>query len=254
MTDKLLSIVRAAGELMLSFRRPETYQKEGHANFVTQADLAVQSFLIEKLREVLPEAVFLAEEQENPELSDAPTFIIDPIDGTTNFIRGRRCSAISVALVKNREAAMGIVLNPYNNEAFHAQKGMGAFLNGEPIHISQIPFSQALVSFGTSPYRTELASQTLRTAERFLLAAADLRRTGSAALDLCDVACGRSDVFWELSLSPWDFAAGALIVQEAGGIVGCPGGDPLPLHRKSAVLAANPLCFLPAQALLLEQT
>lgn len=252
MLEQILGIIRSAGEKMLSYDRFEVYQKEGHANFVTQADMEVQAFLLDKLHEAVPEAAFFAEEKENEAMTEKLTFVIDPIDGTTNFMRGRRCSSISVALLKDRQPVLGAVLNPYAKELFHAEKGKGAFLNRKPIHVSNQGFSNALVSIGTSPYDAELAKKTMRAAEQFLLAAGDLRRTGSAAIDLCDVACARSDIFWEMKLSPWDFAAGALLVAEAGGRIGCPGRGPLHFGQRTPVLAANPLCFAQAEALLLS--
>ncbi len=250
MLKTLQAIILAAGEKMLRFDRPEVFQKEGHANFVTQADIGVQAFLMEELHKAAPEAAFFAEEKENEALGDGPTFLIDPIDGTTNFIRGRKCSCISVALLHGREPVLAAILNPYANELFYAEKGKGAFLNGQPIHVSRQEFSHALVSYGTSPYDALLAGKTMRAAEKFLLAAGDLRRTGSAAIDLCDVACGRSDIYWELILSPWDFAAGALIVMEAGGTAASPGRGSLRFDQKAPVLAANPLCFARSEEML----
>lgn len=251
MLNNLLHIILEAGEKMLGYDQPEVYQKEGHANFVTLADIEVQAFLMEKLTKAAPEALFFAEEKENETLTDALTFVIDPIDGTTNFMRGRKCSSISVALLKNQEPVLAAILNPYTKELFHAEKGKGAFLNGQPIHASGQEFAKALVSIGTSPYDSVLAGKTMKAAEKFLLAAGDLRRTGSAAIDLCDVACGRSDIYWELILSPWDFAAGALIVREAGGRICSPGRGVLRFDQRTPVLAANPLCFDKAQELLL---
>jgi myo-inositol-1(or 4)-monophosphatase len=251
MLKNMLHIILEAGDKMLGFDRPEVYQKEGHANFVTQADIEVQAFLMEKLAKAVPEAVFFAEEKENEALTDALTFVIDPIDGTTNFMRGRKCSSISVALLKNREPVLAAILNPYAKELFHAEKGKGAFLNGQPIHVSGQEFQKALVSMGTSPYDSVLAAKTMKAAEKFLLAAGDLRRTGSADIDLCDVACGRSDIYWELILSPWDFAAGALIVTEAGGMICSPGSGALRFDQKTPVLAANPICFEQAEKMLL---
>ncbi len=251
MLNNLLHIILEAGEKMLGYDQPEVYQKEGHANFVTLADIEVQAFLMEKLTKAAPEALFFAEEKENETLTDALTFVIDPIDGTTNFMRGRKCSSISVALLKNQEPVLATILNPYTKELFHAEKGKGAFLNGQPIHASGQEFAKALVSIGTSPYDSVLAGKTMKAAEKFLLAAGDLRRTGSAAIDLCDVACGRSDIYWELILSPWDFAAGALIVREAGGRICSPGRGVLRFDQRTPVLAANPLCFDKAQELLL---
>lgn len=217
MLTQITGIARQAGSMMLQYRDAAIHQKEGHYNFVTDADVAVQQFLKKELMSLLPSARFFAEEQENEPLTGDPTFVVDPIDGTLNFMRHRNASAISIALLREKRPVLGVIYNPYAGEMFTAQAGQGAFLNGKPISASALPFESAMVSFGTSPYDQELARRTMAAAAEFLLQAGDLRRCGSAALDLCDVACGRSDVFFELKLRPWDVAAGALLVQEAGG-------------------------------------
>lgn len=252
MLKNLLSIIQEAGEKMLAYDKPKVYQKEGHANYVTQADIEVQAFLMDRLSQAMPEAGFFAEERENEAFGTGPVFVIDPIDGTTNFMRGRSCSSISVALLRDRVPVLGAVLNPYRKELFHAEKGRGAYLNGAPIHPSDMPMEKALVNMGTSPYNALLAGRSMEAAKAFLREASDIRRTGSAAIDLCEVACGRSDIYWELELSPWDYAAGSLIAAEAGAQVGCPGKGMLSYERKMAVLAANPLCFKRAEELLLS--
>ena len=211
MIERLEAIVREAGEHMLAFQNPKTFVKEGHYNFVTEADLFVESFLIERIQPLAPGACFYAEEQDNQALTDSPTWVIDPIDGTTNYMRGRGVSSISVALLEGKEPVLGMVYDPYKEELFLAEKGKGATRNGQAIHVSDTPFERALVCFGTSPYDASLARKTTSLLWPFLRDAGDLRRCGSAALDLCDLACGRSDVFFELKLSPWDFAAGGLI-------------------------------------------
>ena len=217
MLTQITGIARQAGSMMLQYRDAAIHQKEGHYNFVTDADVAVQQFLKKELMSLLPSARFFAEEQENEPLTGDPTFVVDPIDGTLNFMRHRNASAISIALLREKRPVLGVIYNPYAGEMFTAQAGQGAFLNGKPIFASTLPFESAMVSFGTSPYDQELARRTMAAAAEFHLQAGDLRRCGSAALDLCDVACGRSDVFFELKLRPWDVAAGALLVQEAGG-------------------------------------
>jgi myo-inositol-1(or 4)-monophosphatase len=244
MLEQVISIVRAAGEKMLSFRAPKVFTKEGHAKFVTECDLAVQTFLFTHLHPLLPEAVFFAEEQENQPMTDALTWVIDPIDGTTNLIHNRACSAISVALLKNKRPILAVVALPYVKRIYTAEQGSGAFCNGEPISVGHRPLREAIVSFGTSPYYTELADRSLALAKTFLRCTADIRRTGSAAVDLCDMASGNCDIFFELRLSPWDFAAGALLIQEAGGFI-CglnDDGTPVPLSfdRPSGLLACAP--------------
>ena len=252
MLSQTIDAVRDAGKLMLSFDHPDVYTKEGHANFVTQGDLAVQQYLLPRLAGICPDSVFLAEEKQNEPLTDRPTWVIDPIDGTFNYMRGRNCSSISVALLINHIPVLGVVLNPYADELFSAESGKGAFLNGKQIHVSSTPFEQAVVSFGTSPYNPGLARRSMAVGLRFLLEAGDLRRTGSAAIDLCDVACGRSDVFFELTLNPWDVAAGALIIEEAGGVFAMPERDGVSFAASACILAASPVCFERAKASLNE--
>lgn len=244
MLDRVVSVVRAAGELMLSFRAPKVFTKEGHANFVTECDIAVQEFLFSQLQPILPEAVFFAEEQENAVMTDSFTWVIDPIDGTTNFIRNRGCSAISVALLKDKVPVLAVVYLPYLDRMYTAERGRGAYCNGEHIAVSHRPLQDCIVSFGTSPYYRELADRSMDIARSFLHCAADIRRTGSAVVDLCDMASGGCDIFFELRLSPWDFAAGVLLIAEAGGKV-CglnSEGIPIPLafDQLTGVLACAP--------------
>ena len=160
LAQQAIAIVKQAGELIRSIPRPHVYTKEGHANFVTEADMASQRFLIERLSPLLPEAHFFAEEQEENKMAPGWNWVIDPIDGTTNFIRGYRPSSISVGLVKDGVGMLGIVLDPFAGELFSAVKGGGAFRNGEPIHVADIPLENALVAFGTAPYYQELKDAT----------------------------------------------------------------------------------------------
>jgi myo-inositol-1(or 4)-monophosphatase len=245
------NIIREAGSQMLRLQQPEVYTKSGHANYVTEGDLFVQQFLIAELAAILPDSLFFAEEKEDNVLTDQFTWVIDPIDGTLNYMRGRSCSSISVALLKDRHPVLGLIYNPYLDELFQAEAGHGAWLNGKKIKVSSVPFRQAVVSFGTSPYYADLAGKSFQAAHLFLQQTADLRRTGSAAIDLCDVACGRSDVFFELRLSPWDFAAGTLIVTEAGGCFGMPEAGEIRYDQPGCVLVANQDCFEPAKQIVL---
>lgn len=244
--EQIESLARRAARIMLSAVNSPAHAKEGHYNFVTDADVQVQRMLMSELSAIMPSARFFAEEQENQRLTDEDTFVIDPIDGTLNFMRGRRCSAISIALLRGREPVLGLIYDPYHDEMFTALKGRGARLNGAPIRVSAVPFERAMVAVGTSPYYAELSRRTLDIACDFLQQAGDLRRIGSAALDLCDVACGRTDVFFELRLSPWDYAAGSLIVAEAGGrfalpVDGVAGENDYGVP--GCVLATNAECF-----------
>ena len=165
---------------------------------------------------------------------------MDPVDGTTNLIHDYRCSAVSIALCENRRPVAGLIWQPYMQEMFYAEAGRGATMNGKEIHVSETPFDKALVAFGTAPYHTELAEKSMELALAYLHSCADVRRSGSAAIDLAYLACGRHDAFFELNLKPWDYAAGSLIVQEAGGVVTMPlePGE-MRYDRSAAILASS---------------
>lgn len=238
----IMEAMRGAGEIMLSASDIErsVHAKEGKNNFVTDYDRQVQAFLFEKLALLLPEAVFIGEEEDqHPPLPEGYAFVIDPIDGTTNFMKGYCASCISVGLLKSGQPFMAAVYNPYLNEMYYAQKGKGAFCNDRPIHVSEHELKDGLVIFGTSPYYAEYLRQPFDLAYEFLQKCIDVRRSGSAAIDLCNIACGRAELYFELMLSPWDFAAGALIVEEAGGYVLGVDGKPLSFDKKSGVVAGN---------------
>lgn len=243
--QEMISAVRACGAIILNADRTKSGidEKAGHANFVTMYDKKVQSELQTKLLAILPEAVFVGEEEDvHASVADGYAFIVDPIDGTTNFIKDYHTSAISVGLAKDGKRYMGIVYNPYLDEMFTAVKGQGAFLNGNPIHVSNQPLEKGVVIFGTAPYYEDLAKKSFEMAYQYFCKSLDIRRSGSAALDLCNVAAGRAELFFELRLCPWDYAAGSLIVEEAGGVVTKIDGGALPLNEGCGVLATNAVC------------
>ena len=242
MRNALEAILRKAGEEIIMPAHFHVEQKGGHANFVTDMDKHLQDELMEALYGLCPSAEFFCEEKENQPLTDRPTWVIDPIDGTTNFIHGYGMSAISCALLENREPVLGCVYHPYLRETYSAEKGKGAFLNNRPMRVSENPMERALVGFGTSPYQTELGEASLNAALAFLRRCADIRRGGSAALDLAYVACGRQDIFFELNLQPWDVAAGSLLVREAGGIFTMPLQTETDYNIHTTMFASNALC------------
>ena len=252
--EALIAIAKEAGAMMRRSHDAASHEKEGHYNFVTDTDVAVQAYLKSALLTLCPGARFYAEEQENEPLTDAPTFVVDPIDGTINYMRLRHMSAVSIGYLEGRQPVMAVVYNPYANELFYARKGRGAFLNGQPIRVSDLLYNMALVELGTSPYDAELAKQTMAAAGRFLSECGDLRRSGSAAIDLCGVACGRADIFFELRLRPWDVAAGALIVEEAGGRFISLGHDAPFFEAACGMLACNAACAADALRVLQEVT
>lgn len=250
LNDAFFQVLREAGDLMLSYENLSIHWKDGHANFVTEADEAVQSFLQERLHALLPSAAFLGEEGGKTILTDELTIIVDPIDGTTNYYRNRCASAISVGITAEKKPVAGMVLDPYRQRIYHAEKGCGAYCNDAPIHVSDFPMERALIEFGSSPYRTELNALTGLSVAALLPRTADLRRSGSAALDLCNVACGISEGLFEWDLQPWDHCAASVIVEEAGGRCGCiTGGDAVYDHSIPFV-AGNAICFEPLRELL----
>ena len=189
-------------------------------DFVTRVDHAAEAAILEVVRKAYPDHAVLAEESGAAEGRAEYQWIIDPLDGTTNFIHGFPQYCVSIAIRRRDELAHGVVYDPNRNELFTASKGSGAYLNDRRIRVSKcVRLGDALVGTGF-PFREgariDLYSNQLKN---IMQKTAGVRRAGAAALDLCYVACGRLDAFWELGLSPWDMAAGALMIQEAGGLV-----------------------------------
>ena len=242
MLEQIIPIVRQAGEIVLSARDvwSQTHEKSSAADLVTEYDLAVERFLKEKLPPLMPGSLFFGEEEkENADPLRGWVFIVDPIDGTTNFVRGLKHSAISAALAHDGVVEYGVVLDPYKDELFSAKRGGGAFLNGRPIHVSQRPLAEGIFGMGTAIYDRQFLAPTMRVTEQLFRRSCDFRRLGAAALDLCGVACGRLDLFFEYSLSPWDHAAGGLILTEAGGVISTLEGAPTDYARRCSVWASN---------------
>ena len=242
MLEQIISIVREAGEIVLSAHDvwSQTHEKSSAADLVTGYDLAVERFLKEKLPPLVPGSLFFGEEEkENASPLTGWVFIVDPIDGTTNFVRGLKHSAISVALAHDGVVEYGVVYDPYKDEIFSARRGGGAFLNGRPIHVSERPLDQGVFGMGTAIYDRQFIAPTMRLTEQLFRRSCDFRRLGAAALDLCNVACGRLDLFFEYSLSPWDHAAGGLILTEAGGVLSTLEGRPMDYTRRCSVWASN---------------
>ena len=241
----LIEIIKNAGEVMLSAHNIESESigsKEGSANFVTVYDVKIQELIISEIKKLVPDALFIAEEKENDAsvLMGEHCFIIDPIDGTTNFIHDYRHSCISLAMFSRGEAVFGAVYNPYQNEFFRAEKGNGAFLNDTPMKVSNRPMSEAVVAYGTSPYyKDALGEKTFALTKELFYRCADVRRCGSAALDLAYTAAGRNELFFEFLLSPWDIAAGYLLITEAGGVITDMQGNDIDFSKPCPVIASS---------------
>jgi myo-inositol-1(or 4)-monophosphatase len=224
MTSELeaaITAARAAGQLLLE-RLGTTYQvsHKGPADLVTEIDHQAQDLIASKLQGAFPAYGLIGEEGSEPGPSDGPRWIVDPLDGTVNYVRGYPFFAVSIALEHDDELAVGVVYNPILDELFTAERGKGASLNGSPIQVSTAARLEESVLASGFPYEVWISDDdNSREWRRFLKRALSMRCDGCAALDLCHVAMGRLDGCWELELGPWDMAAGALIVQEAGGSV-----------------------------------
>ena len=248
--EQIKSIARKAGLLMVNFEQPKIKEKSGHANFCTEADEKIQRFLIEKLGEIMPEASFLGEEEGQDvftsKMSNGYCFVLDPIDGTSNFIYSYRPSVVSIALLKDNAPFIGVVYNPYDDMLFSAEVGKGAYLNERQIISADTPLSNSLALFGTAPYYEELRDISFDIAKNLLPLCVDLRRSGTAAWDMCCVAVGKCNLYFELKLQIWDYAAAALIAQEAGCTVTDISGNPLSYKGpSSAVCRARGVKELP---------
>lgn len=220
MKEVLLTATKEAGRIILQYFNGvfKIAHKEGVNNLVTEVDKLSEDRIIEVIRASYPSHTIISEEVgELIKVSDYQ-WIIDPIDGTVNFAHGIPLCCVSIGLMHEGNLILGAVYNPMMNELFLAERGKGATLNGEPIHVStKSDFSKACLVTGF-PYKWPDAEEhPIKVFERFVLEGLPIRRLGSAALDLCWVACGRFDGFWEYNLNEWDVAAGYLIVQEAGG-------------------------------------
>lgn len=236
--EQVVAIVREAASLMVRDGF-EIQEKGAPENIVTSSDVAVQHFLTRRLEALLPGSGFLCEEEDYADTSHRQVWIIDPIDGTTNYARGIGFCCISVALTEDGKPVLGVVYSPWRNELYCAQAGKGAFCNGQPIHVSGRSFENGLLFTAMSTYRKDLARTCSDIIYDLYQECNDLRRTGSAAMELCLMATGKVELYFEIRLYPWDYAAAALILQEAGGtICGFDGSFP-PLNRTSPVIAAN---------------
>ena len=240
MLEQIKALAREAGQIFLEATSATVTSKDGVGNFVTDYDVRVQELIFSRLREIHPDAALMGEEDEDhtADLS-GDCFIVDPLDGTQNFINGYRHSAVSIGMTRAGEPVLGVVYNPYMDELFWAEKGKGAYCNDKPIKTSAVPLAESVLLFGCSSYNREQTDYTFRLLRQLFDRALDLRSSGSAALDLCYVASGRVNLFFEYQLSPWDYCAGSVILTEAGGKVSQLTGDKLDMEKGGSVLAAG---------------
>lgn len=216
----VLAAVSAGNFIAKNVGKIKSIRYKGETNIVTDIDKRAEDIIIGVIKKPYPRHNFLAEEKAYRRNDSDFTWIIDPIDGTTNFLHGFPFFCVSVALTYREKVIVGVVYDPSKNELFHAERKKGAFLNRKRIHVSGVKeVKKALLSTGFAYNVKKTKRNNVNNFAKFLKTSQAIRRPGSAALDICYVACGRFDGFWELRLSSWDTAAGFRIVEEAGGKV-----------------------------------
>ena len=238
LTSEVCRLVRSASEIMRI--KPEHIRQKGNASdYVTEADVRVQEVLSKGLTEILPGSELCGEESDEHIVHDGDVWIVDPIDGTSNFIRDLGASVISVGLMRHGELVSGVIYNPYRDEMFCAEKGCGAWLNGTRIHVSERDFAHSHFCTAMSVYDKSQAEACFSILRRVYYSCDDMRRFGAAAFELAQLAAGRVELYFEMRLCPWDCAAAAVLIEEAGGYWECLYQKGMPTDRRFVFLAAN---------------
>jgi len=223
--------------------KPTAVENKSRFDFVTSVDRRCEELILERISRRFPGHGFLAEESPPLEGSEPVTWVVDPLDGTTNFVHGFPFVAVSVAAIVGETVALGFVLDPLRGEMFEAQKGCGAFLNGRPIAVSREADPERMLLATGFPFREkEFLEAYLKVFGRIFKRVSGVRRAGAAALDLAYLAAGRVDGFWEIGLKPWDIAAGALLIEEAGGRVSDFQGAGRHIQT-GQIVAGSPACY-----------
>ena len=251
--ESIISIIKETDVIFFNDALRLDVRQKGDSDFVTRADLEVSEYLRKRLREVFRNVGFISEEDEWQGRQSGDFWILDPIDGTTNFMHALPFCCISLALLEGGEITKGVIYSPYTDELFSAEKGKGAYLNGKRIAVSEnatLKDSVGLFEFNAY-YKTE-TDQALDHARKIYTACQDIRTLGSAALEFAYIACGRADVYLGRYLKPWDFAAGMLLVTEAGGRVGGLDKEIDLFAHHQHVISANSIVFDEFEKLLME--
>ena len=235
--EKIIELVKTAGDFVYADDLRNDISLKGDADFVTNVDITISNFLKTKLYELYPEIGFFSEEEDGY-LKD-PCWILDPIDGTTNLIFGYKMSSISLGLYCNNEMMFGIVYNPFTQECFTAERNKGSYVNGKLLSVSKRKIEESIIEFGAGSTRKKEADKNFELAKEIFKNCIDIRRICSSALDLCFIADGRIDGYFEKVLKPWDIAAGSLILEEAGGKITDYNGSPIKFSNPTSIVASN---------------
>ncbi|RHJ53129.1 inositol monophosphatase family protein [Bacteroides sp. AM10-21B] len=236
--QRIISLVKETKGIITNREMAAHVKEKGVADYVTQVDVAIQDFLKKELYIFAPDIQFLGEETGLQRMNTDCYWILDPVDGTTNLMHDYQHSVVSLALCRQKEIVLGIVYDPFHDELFSAAKGEGCFLNGKPIHVSSArKLSETIIGIGTA--KRELAKENFAKFLKVYENSQDIRRLGSAALELAYTACGRQGGYFEIYLNPWDYAAGMLLVQEAGGKVTGWDGNALDPAQGCQVIGTN---------------
>ncbi|WP_198306207.1 inositol monophosphatase family protein [Arcobacter vandammei] len=244
MKKKLIKIIKKAGKILRKgFYSKKNVTFKAKKDLVTKYDVAVENYLKKEFSKHFKEFNLIAEESDNSQIVFGNSIIIDPIDGTTNFVNGVPHTAISVGVYKDKKPYIGVVYNPILDELYFAKVGCGAFLNGERIFVnSEKDLQKSLIATGfpySSGENQEDLKDVVRRIERILPSCQDLRRLGSASIDLCFVARGVFEAYYEMNLKPWDVAAGIIILSEAGGKVSNLSGNEFNMFEDKYLVSSN---------------
>ena len=254
--DSILPIIQEVATTYLTRENSQNITVKGDSNFVTEVDTQIEKAMKERLLSLYPDTQFMGEEGDNSDVDfTTPVWILDPVDGTSNLIHDFQNSSMSLALAIDKKVVFGVIYHYSSKEYFYAKRGEGAFLGcasflkadttpssiATPIGVSSTTeLSRSLVSFGTSPYdKATLGEKNCETLKQIFFACEDIRRIGSAAIELAYVAAGRVDIYLERNLKPWDFAAAIIIIEEAGGIITDYEGQTIDISKPSDILAGN---------------
>ena len=254
--EKILPVILEVSNQYLTREDSKHITVKGDSNFVTEVDTNIEQAMKEHLSALYPDIQFMGEEKDNSDIDFSyPVWILDPVDGTSNLIHDFQNSCMSLALAVNKQVVFGVIYHYYSKEYFYAKRGAGAYMgrawnyphtpvtyeNNSSIHVSDTTeLSRTLVSFGTSPYdKATLGEKNCETLKQIFFTCEDIRRIGSAAIELAYVAAGRVDIYIERNLKPWDYAAAIIIIEEAGGIITDYAGKLIDISNPSDILAGN---------------